>query len=72
MINTMRVIELSEEHIDLIIETLKQRHSDLTDLLKLDSAGFEEEAIQAMQLEQRDLNDIIRELVHYSELKTDG
>jgi len=25
-----------------------------------------------LQLEQRDINDVVRELVHYSRLKTDG
>jgi len=66
----MRVVELSEEHIDLILKILTQRNADLTDLLKQE--GFEAETIHDLQLEQRDINDVVRELVHYSRLKTDG
>jgi len=65
----MRVVELSEEHIDLILKILTQRNADLTDLLKQE--GFEAETIHDLQLEQRDINNVIRELVHYSRLKTD-
>ena len=63
---TCRMVELNELQIDLIIDTLKQRHSDLTDLLKMDSGGFEAETIRDMQLEQRDLDDIIREMQFYA------
>lgn len=60
-------VELTKEQIDLVIETLTQRYSDLTDLLK-NTEDFEAETIQSMQLEQRDLTDIIRELKHYAAL----
>jgi metal-dependent HD superfamily phosphatase/phosphodiesterase len=69
-VNGVRTVDLLEEHIDLILKILTQRNADLTDLLK--QQGFEPETIQDMELEQRDINDVIRELVHYSRLKTNG
>ena len=62
---TCRMVELDILQIDLIIDTLKQRHSDLTDLLK-DSDVFEAETIRNMQIEQRDIDDVIRELQFYA------
>ncbi len=63
----MKTVELSEENIDLILMILTKRNEELTDLLK--QQDLEDRTIRDMQLEQRDLNDIIRELVHYSETK---
>lgn len=60
-----KTVELTEEQIEIIIDTLKQRHSDLADLLK-NQEDFEAETIRDMLIEQRNLNNIIRELRFYS------
>lgn len=63
-----KTVELTDEQLNLIIRTLLQRQSDLGVLLK-EQEGLGAETIRDMLMEHRDLNNIIRELRFYSNVK---
>lgn len=58
-------VELTEEQVNLLIKTLSEKCNDLQVLLS-NSDGLGIETIHDIQLEHRDLNNIVRELQHYT------
>lgn len=61
----IKSVLLTEEQLDLIVDILKQRRTDIDSILK-DKDGLEAVTIQGLELEHRDITDVLRELQHYA------
>lgn len=62
----IKTVELTSEQINLIMQTLVQRLADVDAVLKDKPSGLEGETERDYLLEKRDLNIILRELLHYA------
>jgi hypothetical protein len=60
----MKTVELSEDYIDLVIRIMIEKRDELEVLLK-NPEGLGENTIKEIQLEHRDLNNVVRELKYY-------
>lgn len=63
------VVYLCADQIDLVIKVLSERHKDLEAVLKAPD-GLSSEFIQELQLELRNINSVIRELMFYADSTT--
>lgn len=61
-------VDLTEEQIDLIISVLIERVHDL-DIIMKNGDGLSDETLHDLRIEHRDVNNIMRELQHYSTSK---
>lgn len=64
----MKSVELEDDYIRLIVKVLNEKRQDLAVILK-NPDGLEQETIQKLELEHRDLGNIMRELQFYSVMK---
>jgi hypothetical protein len=64
MIEMTKRVELDQDQIDIIIQTLVDRKNDLDIVIK--EEGLEAAIIRDMLIERREIDNIIRELQFYS------
>lgn len=60
----MPTVELEPEEIELLIKTLFEKRSELDVVLK-NPDGLEAETIRDIQMEHRNINNVLRELQFY-------
>lgn len=64
----IKTVDLDNEQIDLIVKVLKEKRDDLDVLLK-NPDGLDVETVRELQLEHRDIGNVLRELQFYMIMK---
>lgn len=60
----MKTVELSEDYLDLVIRIMTEKRDELEFLLK-NPDGLGDNTVKEIQLEHRDINNVVRELKYY-------
>lgn len=64
-------VELEYDQVTLVISTLKEKSEDINTAIK-NPEGLSDEFLHEQQLLVRNLNDVVRELQHYTKEKKKG